>query len=182
MNLKMLFTKWCAFCLRPNALIVGCCPHCISWHRALALPQPWSKESWLQTLMWTISTLLVLNIEKLLISRSQIAKFMGPTWGPPRSCRPQMGPMNLAIRGIAEQGVNNVEHWYVSDVCMGTGRRKYQCLPLPTIWQPLNEYKSHYITSLIARFMGPTWGPSWADRTQVGPMLTLWTLLSGISI
>ena len=29
---------------------------------------------------------------------SQIAKFMGPTWGPPGSCRPQMGPMNLAIR------------------------------------------------------------------------------------
>ena len=33
---------------------------------------------------------------------SQIATFMGPTWGPPGSCRPQMGPdvgpMNLAIR------------------------------------------------------------------------------------
>ena len=33
---------------------------------------------------------------------SQIAKFMGPTWGPPGSCRPQMGsmlaPMNLALR------------------------------------------------------------------------------------
>ena len=25
--------------------------------------------------------------------RSQIAKFMGPTWGPPGSCRPRMGPM-----------------------------------------------------------------------------------------
>ena len=25
--------------------------------------------------------------------KSQIAKFMGPTWGPPGSCRPQMGPM-----------------------------------------------------------------------------------------
>ena len=25
--------------------------------------------------------------------------------------------------------------------------------------------------ALIARFMGPTWGPSGADRTQVGPML-----------
>ena len=24
---------------------------------------------------------------------SQIASFMGPSWGPPRSCRPQMGPM-----------------------------------------------------------------------------------------
>ena len=31
---------------------------------------------------------------------------------------------------------------------------------------------------LIARFMGPTWGPSGADRTQVGPMLAPWTLLS----
>ena len=35
-------------------------------------------------------------------------------------------------------------------------------------------------TSLIAWFMGPTWGPSGADRTQVGPMLTPWTLLSGL--
>ena len=34
--------------------------------------------------------------------------------------------------------------------------------------------------SLIARFMGPTWGPSGADRTQVGPMLASWTLLSGL--
>ena len=34
--------------------------------------------------------------------------------------------------------------------------------------------------SLIVRFMGPTWGPSGADRTQVGPMLAPWTLLSGL--
>ena len=33
----------------------------------------------------------------------------------------------------------------------------------------------------IARFVGPTWGPSGADRTQVGPMLAPWTLLSGHS-
>ena len=36
------------------------------------------------------------------------------------------------------------------------------------------------IQSLIARFMGPTWGPSGADRTQVGPMLAPWTLLSEV--
>ena len=36
------------------------------------------------------------SIEK--IKQYQIAKFMGPTWGPPGSCRTQMGPMNLAIR------------------------------------------------------------------------------------
>ena len=29
------------------------------------------------------------------------------------------------------------------------------------------------------RFMGPTWVPSGADRTQVGPMLAPWNLLSG---
>ena len=29
------------------------------------------------------------------------------------------------------------------------------------------------------RFMGPTWGPSGADRTHVGPMLAPWTLLTG---
>ena len=34
--------------------------------------------------------------------------------------------------------------------------------------------------SLTARFMGPTWGPSGADMTQVGLMLAPWTLLSGI--
>ena len=32
--------------------------------------------------------------------------------------------------------------------------------------------------SLIAWFMGPTWGPSGADRTQVGPMLAPWTVPS----
>ena len=33
---------------------------------------------------------------------------------------------------------------------------------------------------LIVRFVGPTWGPSGADRTQVGPMLVPRTLLSGL--
>ena len=32
--------------------------------------------------------------------------------------------------------------------------------------------------ALIARFMWPIWGPSGADRTEVGPMLAPWTLLS----
>ena len=35
------------------------------------------------------------------------------------------------------------------------------------------------ITALIARFMGPTWVPSGADRTQVGLMLAPWNLPSG---
>ena len=35
------------------------------------------------------------------------------------------------------------------------------------------------VPTLIARFMGTTWGPPGDDRTQVGPMLAPWTLLSG---
>ena len=34
--------------------------------------------------------------------------------------------------------------------------------------------------SLLERVMGPTSGPSGADRTQVGPILAPWTLLSGV--
>ena len=35
------------------------------------------------------------------------------------------------------------------------------------------------LSTQIAKFMGPTWGPPGADRTQVGPMLAPWNLLSG---
>ena len=34
-------------------------------------------------------------------------------------------------------------------------------------------------TTRIAKFMGPTWGPSGSCRSQMGPMLASWTLLSG---
>ena len=38
------------------------------------------------------------------------------------------------------------------------------------------------VYTLIARFMGPTWGPSGADRTQVGLMLAPWTSLLGWTV
>ena len=41
------------------------------------------------------------------------------------------------------------------------------------------NYKRRNILLPITRFMGPTWAPSGADRTQVGPVLAPWTLLSG---
>ena len=45
------------------------------------------------------------------------------------------------------------------------------------IW---NTIYNNGIYSLIARFMGPTWGPPGADRTQVGHMWATWTFLSGL--
>ena len=39
-----------------------------------------------------------------------------------------------------------------------------------------HPYPGH---TLIARIMGPTWGPPGSCRPQVGPILAPWTLLSG---
>ena len=36
------------------------------------------------------------------------------------------------------------------------------------------------LTSLIAKFMGPTWGPHGSCRPQMDPMLAPWTFLSGM--
>ena len=44
----------------------------------------------------------------------------------------------------------------------------------------VNIFLNLWLNALIANFMGPTWGPSGADRTQVGPMLAPWNLL-GVS-
>ena len=46
------------------------------------------------------------------------------------------------------------------------------------IWGRLDPGGPH-VGPMNSRFMGPTCGPSGADRTQVGPMLAQWTLLSG---
>ena len=40
-------------------------------------------------------------------------------------------------------------------------------------------WTQQHITHPDSKVHGPTWGPSGADRTQVGPMLAPWTLLSG---
>ena len=37
-----------------------------------------------------------------------------------------------------------------------------------------------FLSSQIAKFMGPTWGPPGTCRPQVGPILAPWTLLSGV--
>ena len=50
------------------------------------------------------------------------------------------------------------------------------------LWFFIGSVFARQSESLIARFMGPTWGPSGADRTQVSSMLAPWTLLSGMAI
>ena len=50
--------------------------------------------------------------------------------------------------------------------------------PTPQSWSAGARCSTTCICTLIARFLGSTWGPTGADRTQVGPMSAPWTLLS----
>ena len=59
--------------------------------------------------------------------------------------------------------------WHINDHAGGAGTKR-------SVLYNLAKWKGH--PTLIARFMGPTRGSSGADRTQVGPMLAPWTLLS----
>ena len=75
-----------------------------------------------------------------------------------------------------------------SDNCLSTGRSP--CHYLNRCWNIGNwttknrfqwnhtfSFKKIWKCLLIARFMGPTWGPSGADMTQVGPMnLAIWVV------
>ena len=57
----------------------------------------------------------------------------------------------------------------------------YNCVPLLVLCSLcifLHIFTFNFKLTLIARFMGQSWGPSGTDRTQVGPMLAPWTLLS----
>ena len=46
-----------------------------------------------QRLIGLATTSSVLYLWSSMVKQTQIAKFVGPTWGPPESCWPQMGPM-----------------------------------------------------------------------------------------
>ena len=46
----------------------------------------------------------------------------------------------------------------------------------------MQMYQIHFLgwrLPQIAKFIGPTWGPSGSCRPQMGPMLAQWTLISG---
>ena len=79
--------------------------------------------------------------------------------------------MDCRIRGI---DLGAVQYWYVTWL-------HYALHDLTELRSPfiIHFYMHVHVITLIARFMGPTWGPSGANRTQVVPMLAPWTLLSG---
>ena len=63
-----------------------------------------------------------------------------------------------------------------SSVRISIRTRHHVCMHI--IWM-LIAWRT-WSTSLIARFLRPKWGPSGTIRTQVGPMLAPWSLLSSL--
>ena len=69
--------------------------------------------------------------------------------------------------------------WYRELICI----QSTWSILLGIYWRHTNELLLvctihkvvQWFMPLIARFMGPSWGPSGADRTQIGPMLVPWT-------
>ena len=127
----------------------------------------------------------------VLLSTTQIARFMGPTWGPYGSCRSQMGPMLAPWTFLS--GYLPHSHSCRSFPCCAahggcSGGQRGCCVPhddrciehpheLHRVWQNRNlmprtsllaklNHRTQYISSLIARFMGPICGPSGARMTQ----------------
>ena len=76
--------------------------------------------------------------------------------------------MELSTLNISSSGWNR---WLWSVVCLVLTQQIFS--------YDWNHWLLHAETTLITRFLGPTWGPSGADSTQVGPILAPWTLLSG---
>ena len=102
MNLKILSTECPSFCLG----VIQC------------VKIPYQKFSlligWLQFYQsWASRPVIMSHYES-----TQIAKFMGPTWGPPGSCRPQMGPMLAPWILLSGQWLIHCTVYILMCVCM----------------------------------------------------------------
>ena len=95
---------------------------------------------------------------------SQIAKFMGPTWGPPGSCRPQLGPMldpwTLLSAVFKHHFENAWKEWPQSCTAWWRYPRANSRIVF-TNQKGKSQYQGGVEVSQITRFMGPTWVP-WA--------------------
>ena len=96
---------------------------------------------------------------------SQIANFMGPTWGPPGSCRPQMGPMLVPwtlLSGVLtyhpsfKNSNDNkpfsaiIFRFHYNDITMGTIESQITSLTTvySTVYSGANQRKHQSSTSL----------------------------------
>ena len=99
----------------------------------------------------------------------------------PDTCTVDYHPVLLLVSStVIHTGQDSVSHWQLINFQSGYSKCWFDSLRLVS-WRQ-GEWKRplclSVLATLITRFMETTWGSSGADRTQVGPMLAPWTLLS----
>ena len=107
------------------------CRHNVNWKLRTNLVEIWMKLKcfiWrlgFKTVSYDISNILFRSRYVLPLSdnsmRPQIARFMRPTWGPPGSCRPQMGhmlaPGTLLSGSVSFVKLHAVGQWLSTPSC-----------------------------------------------------------------
>ena len=86
------------------------------------------------------------------VKSPQIAKFMGPTWGPPGSCRPQMGPMFAPWTLLSETAMTSCKGEIHPNNHAGTTTLG----PYHSIY--FRKYSElHYINKMFTHYIDVTW-------------------------
>ena len=90
-------------------------------------------------------------------------------------------PVNRLITKVSRMSIITTAYWhaYTPMILRRLSTTKKESIAWCSVILAYGLSLMWVMSTMIARFMGPTWGPSGADRTQVGPMLAPWTLLSG---
>ena len=83
--------------------------------------------------------------------KKQIVKFMGPTWGPPGSCRPQMGPI-LAPWTLLSGKVCEATNQGPESVRM-SGQVQYITIILPNAFWTLLSVVSHKAATQLCQHL-----------------------------
>ena len=110
---------------------------------------------------------------------------MGPTWVLSAPDGPHVGPMNLAIRVVSKFSMMQCFLVMLNKIELKTSLGR-QGVWVMVWWAVLTIFVYKHqttfnliLSSLIAKFMGPTWGPPWGRQDpsgpHVGPMnLAIW--------
>ena len=103
---------------------------------------------------------------------SQIAKFMGPTWGPSGSCRPQMGPMSAPwtlLSGIT--GINDDPIcWHHNDV-MPRKLFPHYCPFIRRIhWSLVDPHYKGLVTRTLMFSLMLAWTSGWINHWVTGDL------------
>ena len=85
--------------IHPSTCFCWCSLIAVAWPSQLMKSFKWPRFSWLCD-------------EHLTMEYHQIAKFMGPTWGPPGSCRPRIDPI-LAPWTLLSGQLHVLIHWNI---------------------------------------------------------------------